>query len=666
MHNPGLSLLDYNLSIWHCSLKKMENHTLKKTNPGQERSVILYDGECAFCCHWIKRWQVWTGDTIDYLPFQEIGDRFPQISPEQYKEAIHLIDPSGNTFRGAQAVFKALENTPGKRWLHSLYIKVPLFAKLSESGYRLIARRRPFFSFLTHALWGRNLEPPTYRCSHWLFLRLLGFIFLIAFLSFGIQAEGLNGTQGIWPITEYLEQIEKSHDEGRLKMAPYLYAPTLFWLNASDTALRAIIAAGILFSGFLILGLATPITLIALWILYLSLCAGVPVFLNFQWDTLLLETAFMALFVAPWKWRDRLSKYSEPPLLGRLLIWWLLFRLMFQSGVVKLTSGDMAWWNLSALNYHYFTQPIPNRISWYFQQMPAIFQSASVVVMFAIELVAPFLIFGPRRMRKIGFWSLITLQILIAVSGNYGFFNLLATVLCITLIDDQSLPFKRFWRSTALTRAVPVWHNTSGFLSWLRTSVAIFVLGITSIQLLDLFKVWDLRNTSNERSPTPSWTQKISTGIAPFRSINTYGLFRVMTQERPEIIIEGSTDGTTWKPYNFHWKAGELSIPPPFVAPHMPRLDWQMWFAALRPDFRYTHNNWFLRFMESLLEGRPEVLSLLAENPFPEEAPRYIRAWRYQYTFTNPQTRRQTGNWWQRELIGPYSPTIQLNPSDKH
>lgn len=624
---------------------------------------MLYDGECSFCCQWVKRWQAWTGNTIDYIPFQQIGGRFPQISIEQCKETIHLVDPSGNSFRGAQAVFKALEKTPGKRWLYPLYIKIPLFAKVSEWSYRLIARRRSFFSRLTRFFWGQNLEPPTYRFSTWLFMRLLGFVFLIAFLSFGIQAEGLTGSQGIWPVAEYLERIEQNHHEGQLQMNPYLYAPTLFWLNASDTALRAVIAAGTFFSGLLILGFVPPIALFVLWVLYLSLCTGVPVFLDFQWDILLLETALMAIWITPWKWRDTLSTRSEPPLIGRLLIWWVLFRLIFESGVLKLTSGDTTWLNLTALNYHYFTQPIPNPISWYLQQMPSAFQAASVVLVLAIELVAPFLILGPRRIRKIGFWSLLILQILIAVSGNYGFFNLLTIILCLTLIDDQSLPFKRYLKTPENNGSLAMKHPLG--LNWLRIPTALFVLGITSIQLLDLFKVLELRDLSDKGSHTPGWIQKTATTIAPFRSINTYGLFRVMTRERPEILIEGSADGIEWKPYHFHWKTGALSTPPRFVAPHMPRLDWQMWFAAQGPDFRYTRHGWFIRFMEGILKGRPKVLELLAENPFLENPPKYLRAWRYKYAFTDFETRRQTLNWWQREPIELYCPAIQLNVTEK-
>jgi hypothetical protein len=334
---------------------------------------------------------------------------------------------------------------------------------------------------------------------------------------------------------------------------------------------------------------------------------------------------------------------------------------MLESGVVKLTSGDLAWRNGTALDYHYYTQPLPTWTSWYIHHMPAWFHMLSLAFMFYAELVAPFFVFGPRVLRRIGFVSLILLQLLIAATGNYGFFNLLTAVLCFSLLDDRDW----LWFATGLWRQARRTEVPSEPASRPPKPIARIVVGVfggilvaaTSEQMLQTVDpVW------------PSWAlplrifiqtpgQVAGEWLEPLRSANSYGLFRVMTRERPEITVEGSEDGATWKPYRFRWKPGELDRAPRFTTPHMPRLDWQMWFAALAGDCRATP--WFLRFEERLLSGSPEVLALLRENPFPERPPRYLRARLAQYTFTSWSSKE----WWAREEEGLYCPQIGI-PGD--
>jgi hypothetical protein len=313
---------------------------------------------------------------------------------------------------------------------------------------------------------------------------------------------------------------------------------------------------------------------------------------------------------------------------------------MFMSGVVKLTSGDDSWWNLSALRYHYETQPLPTPLSWYAHQLPDSFQAISTVALFCIELGAPFLLFCPRRLRLIGVTCLLALQALIALTGNYCFFNLLTVGLCLLAVDDAAWP--RFGRKQPLLQNA----DPLRWPSWILIPVLIVVLAFSGPLL------W------NALFPDAEWPSIVAASynyIEPFRSLNSYGLFRVMTKTRPEIIVEGSRDGVTWSPYEFAYKVGDLQRPPPFVAPHQPRLDWQMWFAAL-DDVR--GEPWFVNFLVRLLEGSPPVLRLLKEDPFPDSPPQYVRARLFQYNFTTAEEKSRTGAWWKREEVGIYCPVL--------
>jgi hypothetical protein len=313
---------------------------------------------------------------------------------------------------------------------------------------------------------------------------------------------------------------------------------------------------------------------------------------------------------------------------------------MFASGFVKLASGDAAWRNLSALRHHYETQPLPPWTAWYFHHLPPSFQTLSCVVMFSIELGAPFLIFAPRRLRLFAFGALVFLQVVIAATGNYAFFNLLAIALCVLLLDDEAFPARWRRRRGALSGAGRRWPR---IVVAAAAAAILLVSGAHTIAML-------FRPRSFPR-PVVALAQ----AIAPFQIVNTYGLFAVMTTSRPEISVEGSDDGANWRPYPFRWKPGDPSRRPRFVAPHQPRLDWQMWFAALGSA---EQNPWFLRFAARLLEGSPPVLRLLADNPFPDHPPRYLRAVLYDYRFTTPAERRATGDWWARRELGLYLPVI--------
>jgi lipase maturation factor 1 len=598
-----------------------------------ERPVLIFDGDCSFCRAWLDYWKRISNDAILFAPYQEIGDRFPHIPRQEFARAVQVVMPNGDRFEGAHAVFKLLAVVRGKSVLLWFYKRVPGFAPVAEAVYRLIARHRSFACEVTKYLWGLPLEPETFRYASWVFLRLLGLIYLIAFLSFGVQASGLIGSQGISPVADFLRDAREYFG-----MAPVWKVPTLLWLNTSDAMIHAIWLAGVVFSALLFVGVQWRFVRMALFLLYLSLVTAGQEFMTYQWDALLLEAGFLTIFL------------SSSTLIVKLFRW-LLFRLIFLSGAVKLLSHDPAWHNFTALPVHYETQPIPTPMAWYIYQFPPMFHRVSVGFVFFVELLIPFLILAPRRLRVSAAFAIALLQALIALSGNYAFFNLLTVTLCLFLFDDAF--FRRHLRGRLLNR-IPQSVSESSKHPLVRRSCFVLyamILFVSGSELVSTF-------SNIHWSPT----DKVIKALAPFEIVNTYGLFAVMTTTRAEIIFEGSNDGTTWLAYEFKYKPGDPVRCPPWVAPHQPRLDWQMWFAALGD---YRNNPWILHLMARILEGSPEVLKFMRNNPFPNAAPRYVRATLYHYHFTTANERKSSGRWWRREVKGEYVPAVSIRNSSE-
>ena len=479
-------------------------------------------------------------------------------------------------------------------------------------------------------------EPPRFALSRGLFLRLLGLVYLVAFASLAPQLAGLVGSDGLLPAAGYLERAYELWGS-----EAYVQLPTLLWLWPGDELLMTLCWLGIALAAVALLGMAPIAVFAALWALYLSLTVAGQDFLFFQWDLLLLETGVLAVLYAPAGWWPVLETRRQPSRAARWLVWSLAFKLTFLSGATKLLSGDETWWSLTALRYHYETQPVPTWVSWYAHNAPDWFGTLSVGMMFFIELVAPLVILLPTRFRVVrntGCVLLCLLQMLIALTGNYGFFNLLTLVLYASLLDDATIARLLPWLQAPAGYA----QRSAPQLGPRRTAVA--VLATVMALLSALTFVRELRRPA----PMPDWSDTLLGAVAPLRSVSGYGLFRVMTTERPEIVIEGSADGDTWIEYGFPWKAGEPARAPGFVQPHMPRLDWQMWFAALDPQ-RQAH--WLFALVDRLLENDPAVLGLLDSNPFPGEPPAFIRLALYRYRFTTPE-QGADGNWWTRELTG--------------
>jgi predicted DCC family thiol-disulfide oxidoreductase YuxK len=644
-----------------------EQPHLRVSNP-PPKPLMIWDGDCHFCRRWIERWEVLTAGAVDYAPYQEAAQKFPEIPRDQYERSVVFVDADGCVYFAAEAVYRSLRYRRSWRWLSWSYDHVSGFAAFSELFYRIIARHRGSSSIATRWLWGDDVRPPTYFRTRRRFLRALGFIYLIAFVSFWVQVDGLIGTNGIVPVGQFLSAAHQ-----QLGAGAFSALPTLCWLNSSDGFLHFLCGAGVIFSLLLIFEIAPAISLGGLFAFYLSLTIAGQTFLSFQWDILLLETGFLAIFLAPWQFWPGTgpAPVSRVPL---FLLKLLLFKLMLMSGVVKLTSGDPTWgwtdgcwhWNAAtALDYHYWSQPLPTIIAWYADKQSDWFKHFSVAFCLVVEIIVPFFIWAPRRLRVIAFSLLVFLQLAIAITGNYGFFNLLTIALCLLLIDDAVWRRKRGARQDvgatrrAVEGRVPGSPASQEFRPpfrslWTRcqATLAVIVLLIT----LPL-NAWLIFTAFKPDAEWPRPLALLYERVEAFRMTNGYGLFRVMTKDRREIIVEGSADGIDWLPYEFKWKPGDMKRAPGWCAPHQPRVDWQMWFAALGAP---QQNPWFVRLVICLLEGKKEVSQLLERNPFPAAPPRYVRASFYRYRFTTASEHRETGAWWKREELGEYLRPVSL------
>jgi lipase maturation factor 1 len=621
----------------------MTNEPRVRVSNSPRKPLMIWDGECDFCRLWIERWREITACNVDYATYQAVAGRFPEIPIDHFQRSMILIERDGEVFFAAEAVYRSLRYRCSRKSLAWSYDHIPGFAAVSETTYKFIARHRGLGSTVTRLLWGKDVRPPTYFWARRWFLHALGMIYLIAFVSLWVQVDGLIGSNGVSPLNQFLPAVR-----AQLGRDVYALLPTLCWFDSSSTFLHFLCGSGVVLSLLLVLGIAPAVSLVALFVLYLSLTIAGQTFLSFQWDVLLLESGFLSIFFAPWRiWpRELLWPGSRIPATtvsgpALFLLKFLLFKLTLMSGVVKLTSGDDCWWNLTALDYHYWSQPLPTVFGWWADKSPEWFKHFSVAFCLVVEIIVPFFIWAPRRPRLIAAVLMIFLQVVIALTGNYCFFNLLTIALCLLLIDDAALG-----RKYATVRD----RRYGCRLSMLAAVIVIIVtLPINAWLIFTAFK------------PDAEWPRflvPIYGRMELLRIVNGYGLFRVMTKDRDEIVIEGSADGIDWLPYEFKWKPGDVMRAPGWCAPHQPRLDWQMWFAALGTP---RENPWLGGLIVRLLQGSPSVSGLLAKNPFPRDPPRYIRAMFYRYRFTTLREHQQTGAWWKREELREYLPTVSLD-----
>jgi hypothetical protein len=442
------------------------------------------------------------------------------------------------------------------------------------------------------------------------FLRLLGAIFAVGFASLAIQARVLWGERGLLPACPVAGA----------------YGPTLFRVWCDDTAIVALAWLGLLPSLGLVLLVAPRWCLLACWALYLSYVNVGQAFLGFQWDNLLLESAFFGFFVAPGGLTAVRMRPPHPVCV--FLMQWLLFRLMVESGAAKLATGDPTWRDLTAMATYYETAPLPTWVGWWLHQLPLAIHRTTSALTFLVELVLPFCIWAPRPLRRLAVAGMLAFQAFVALTANYGFFNYLSAALCLWALDDHDLGVRE--------RVVP---DVSRWRTVLPGAVAVVLVPISLIPFFHFMRV-------------PPALQELARPIDRvmdrWRSINAYHLFASMTLVRREPIFEGTEDGTTWRPYELRYKPGDVHRPPPFVAPHQPRVDFQLWFLFLSRRVA----PWAETLADRLLHDPAAVASLFVENPFPDAPPRAVRIAVYRYRFSDRSTRATTGAWWARELEG--------------
>jgi len=482
------------------------------------------------------------------------------------------------------------------------------------------------------------MRPPTYWLTRFLFLRLLGLIYLVAFLIAVHQFRPLAGEHGLLPAPQFLRAVTAAYGAGPDR---FFRLPTLFWLGATDAAFAAAAWAGVALASCVVLGLANAPMMAALWILYMSFVHVGQLFYGYGWEMLLLETGFLAIFLCPLASPHPFPRSTPPSPIVIVLLRWLAFRLMFGAGLIKLR-GDPCWRDLTCMLYHYETQPLPNPLSFYLHQMPAWFHRGEVVFNHFVELIVPWFVFGPRRLRHAAGAFLVAFQALLILSGNLSFLNWLTIAVCVSCFDDGL--WSRLVPGALRARITPPDVHTEAAPS---RRVALRALAV-------VIGVLSVNPVLNMLSPG----QMMNATFDPFELVNTYGAFGSIGRERDEIVLEGTydTDPATarWIAYEFKCKPGDVDRRPCVVSPYHHRLDWQMWFAAMS---QAEDEPWLFHLVDKLLRGDPAVLSLMADGPFRRAPPRYIRAELFRYRFAIGDRRA----WWRRTRQGTYLPPLALD-----
>ena len=465
-----------------------------------------------------------------------------------------------------------------------------------------------------------------YWITRLLLQRGLGIICLIAFIAALNQFRPLLGERGLLPVPLFVKQV------------PFRASPSLFYLFPRDVAFTTAAWLGIALSCVAIAGISerygTWLSVAVwgtIWLLYLSFVNVGQTFYGFGWESILLEGCFFAML---------LGNSAVTP--QRIPIWlfrWLLFRVMFGAGLIKLR-GDPCWRDLTCLDYYFETQPMPNPLSWYFHWQPVWAHQAGVLFNHFVELVVPFAYFAPQPFCGIAGLLTIVFQAILMLSGNLSWLNALTLVLAFSTLDAQFL-------SAVISMPAPALHSSARAYEWAATGVA---------ALVALLSIPPIVNMASAR-------QLMNFEYNPLHLVGTYGAFGSITRPRMEVVVEGTAEpvvnaATQWREYEFKGKPGDIQRAPPQIAPYHLRLDWLMWFAALS---NYQNEPWFVHLVAKLLEGDAATLALLRSNPFPQQPPRYVRALLYEYHFTTAQQRMETKAWWTRTLIGPYFPPISLS-----
>jgi len=460
-------------------------------------------------------------------------------------------------------------------------------------------------------------------------------IYFVAFLTVAGQFKPLLGEHGLLPVPEFLRHTT------------WRETPSLFHWRYSDGMLDMVAWTGLGVSALALLGLTEcgPIWLsVTAWLvlygLYLSIVNVGQNFFGFGWESMLLEAGFFTAFLGP--------AQTQPTIIPILILRWMLFRTEMGAGLIKLRH-DPCWRDLTCLYYHYETQPLPNPLSWYFHRAPKSMHRFSALVSHFIQVIVPFGLFAPQPIAAIAGGLILFHQLVLIVSGNYSWLNWLTVVLGFSAFDDGFISF-----------ILPI-HTNALSARPLAFEILLYLLGAATIAL-------SIKPALNLISPG----QRMNYSYNPFHLVGAYGAFGQVGRERYEIVIEGTSDrvitpATQWREYAFKAKPGDPRRTPPQVAPYHLRLDWLIWFlpfsVVVTPSgIRVPgYSRWFFNFIERLLTNDRAVLRLMGPNPFSEAPPAFVRALFYQYRYTTPEQKRQTGAWWARQLLGTYLPPMSLD-----
>lgn len=465
----------------------------------------------------------------------------------------------------------------------------------------------------------------SFRYTRWVFLRALGFIYVVAFAILVNQGQALIGSQGLLPAARYLTRIKP--------LVGFLEHPTLFWWNASDGLLRSAAALGLCLALLVLVGVDHALLLGLLWLLYISFVHVGQIFYGYGWETLLLETGFLGIFLGTLRSWSSLRDPRPVPRIMYVWLCWLLFRLMFGAGLIKLR-GDGCWRDLTCLYYHYETQPVPHPLSRVLHFSPAWFHKLGVLFNHFVELLVPFGLFVPR-LRNAAALLVVAFQVSLIFSGNLSFLNWLTIAVAIGCMDD------RLWK-----RVVPARFSAQQLAEHSsRGRLALVVLYSCVVVVLSIEPTLNLLSDQ----------QRMNSSFEPLHLVNTYGAFGSIGRERDEVILEGTSDpdprSGRYLAYELKCKPGAVDRAPCLITPYHYRLDWQMWFAALST---FERQPWLAHLIYKLLHNDRLALSLIKNRPFPGEPPRFIRAERYRYRFT----RLGAHAYWERERIGSYAPPL--------
>jgi hypothetical protein len=489
----------------------------------------------------------------------------------------------------------------------------------------------------------------------WIFLRALGLIFFSAFYSLARQVLGLIGERGILPVGSYLQQVSEAlHGVTR-----YWYAPSLFWARWEDGALTAAVAVGIVCSLLLVANIWPRLMIAICTLLFLSFIATLQDFSSYQSDGMLLEAGFVSIWLAPRGLRPRLGAHDPPSRIRLFMLRWEWFRIYFESGLVKLMSGDVHWRDLTAMDEYYQNGPLPAWPGWYVQHLPHWFHASTVIVTLVVELVVVWAVFMPRRFRLACFVIVTGLQVGIIATANYAFLNYLVLMLGVLLLDDRAVSWimVRVGSRSRLAAADPE-PNESLRPEMVRVGAVIRLRSGPRVIIEGLVLGWIFYATLWAFLAPASGTilgapERV---LAPLRIANAYGLFATMTEQRYEIEFQGSNDGgRTWTAYPFRYKPQDPSERPGIYAPYQPRFEWNLWFASLAP---WQASGWVVAAQARLATGSKEVLSLFRRDPFNGHPPSMVRTVRWQYWFTSPAAKRSTGAWWTRQYLGEFAGVV--------